>query len=137
MDGQGTVVYIHGRTGAYLEPAEGQQPRNNVLEMAREGLGPPLAASLRRAAERKEEVVRSNLQVKTNSEFTGVDLSVTRIEEPEAIRGLFLVTMRPTGMKPASKKLKGKRASRGGGPQSCAGTGRGTAVHEGVPPDDD
>lgn len=116
VDGQGTVIYIHGRTGAYLEPAEGQHPRNNVLEMAREGLGPPLAASLRRAAERKEEVVRGNLQVKTNSEFTGVDLSVTRIEEPEAIRGLFLVTMRPTGMKPKSKESKGKKEAGAEGP---------------------
>jgi two-component system CheB/CheR fusion protein len=116
VDGQGTVVYIHGRTGAYLEPAEGQHPRNNLLEMAREGLGPPLAAALRRAAERKEEVVRSNLQVKANGEFTGVDLTVTRIEEPEAIRGLFLVTMRPSGMKPASKKSKGKKEARAESP---------------------
>ena len=37
---RGTIVYIHGRTGAYLEPAEGQ-PRNNVLEMARHGLFTP------------------------------------------------------------------------------------------------
>jgi two-component system CheB/CheR fusion protein len=113
VDGQGAIVYIHGRTGAYLEPAEGQHPRHNVLEMAREGLGPPLANALRKAAEKKEEVVRRNLRVKTNSEFTQIDLSVTKIEEPEAIRGLFLVTMRPTGVKQASKSPKEKKEQRG------------------------
>ena len=34
---RGDVVYIHGRTGAYLEPAAGQ-PRNNILDTTANGI---------------------------------------------------------------------------------------------------
>jgi len=88
------VVYIHGRTGAYLEPAAGQ-PRLNLLDMAREGLRLDLAAALRQAAASNSEVIRENVRVRTNGDFAHISLSVTRILEPEAVRGLFLVTFRP------------------------------------------
>ena len=52
VDERGTIIYIHGRTGAYLEPSEGQ-PRHNILEMARHGLARPLAAAMRQAAAEK------------------------------------------------------------------------------------
>ena len=91
---RGEVVYIHGRTGNYLEPSSGQ-PRNNILDMAREGLQLELASALRQAVSRDHEVVREGIQVKTNGHFTRVDLSVTRIQEPESLRGLLLVSFRP------------------------------------------
>ena len=81
VDERGTIIYIHGRTGAYLEPSEGQ-PRHNILEMARHGLARPLAAAMRQAAAEKREVVRENVRVKTDGELTHVNLSVMRIEEP-------------------------------------------------------
>lgn len=34
---QGNILYFHGRTGKYLEPARGK-PNLNILEMAREGI---------------------------------------------------------------------------------------------------
>ena len=91
---RGDISFIHGRTGNYLEPASGQ-PRHNLLEMAREGLRLALAAALRRAAGQKSEVVSEGVRVKTNGSFTLVDVAVSRITEPESIRGLFLVTFRP------------------------------------------
>ena len=94
VDERGTIVYIHGRTGAYLEPSEGQ-PRHNILEMARHGLARPLAAAMRQAAAEKSEVQRENIRVKTDSELTHVNLSVLSIKWPEAIRGLLLVTIVP------------------------------------------
>ena len=94
VDERGTIVYIHGRTGAYLEPTQGQ-PRNNILEMARHGLLRPLTAALRQAAHERREVVRENIHVKSNGDYSNVNFSVTRIEEPEPIRGLLLVTITP------------------------------------------
>jgi two-component system CheB/CheR fusion protein len=94
VDERGTIIYIHGRTGAYLEPTE-RQPRHNILEMARRGLGRPLATAMRQAAAENREVVREKVRVKTNGEFIHVNLSVTRIEEPQAIRGLLLVSLLP------------------------------------------
>lgn len=91
---RGDIRFIHGRTGNYLEPAAGR-PSQNVVEMAREGLRPALVSALRRAVTQKEKVVKAGVRVKTNGEFTTVDLEVSRIAEPESIRGLFLVTFRP------------------------------------------
>ncbi|MBD3317729.1 MAG: hypothetical protein GF344_18230, partial [Chitinivibrionales bacterium] len=48
IDRQATIVYIHGRTGTFLEP-EQQNPRNNILDMAREGLRLPLSAAFHQA----------------------------------------------------------------------------------------
>jgi two-component system CheB/CheR fusion protein len=94
VDEQGTIVYIHGRTGLYLEPAEGQ-PRNNVVDMACEGLKQALQGSLTRAAREKTEIVRDPVRVKTNGSHTDASLTVTPIQEPESLRGLLLVTIRP------------------------------------------
>lgn len=93
VDDRGNIVYLHGRTGSYLEPSQGQ-PRFNIVEMAREGLEHALEAALRHTAAGGGDVERKNLRVRTNGEFTSVDLSVTRIEAPEILRGLLLVTFR-------------------------------------------
>ncbi len=91
----GEVVYVHGRTGDYLELAQGQHPRNNVLEMAREGLQIELAAALRQASGQNTEVVRNNIRVKTNGEFAPVLLQVVKLQNPEPLRGLLLITFEP------------------------------------------
>jgi two-component system CheB/CheR fusion protein len=65
VNGRGEVVYIHGHTGAYLEPAPGQ-PTHHLVEMAREGLKHDLAMALHLAAAKEDEVVRHDVRVKTN-----------------------------------------------------------------------
>ena len=91
VNDRGDILYIHGRTGDYLEPATGQ-PRLNILEMAREGLRIELPAALRRAATQKGEVVHEGVRVKTHGGFAAVRLAVTKLTEPESVRGLLLVT---------------------------------------------
>ncbi|MGE5303065.1 MAG: chemotaxis protein CheB [Alphaproteobacteria bacterium] len=93
VNDRGNIIYIHGRTGAFLEPAQGQ-PRNNLLEMAREGLQRDLASALRQSATQKKDIVRGNVRVKTNGEHSLVTFSVENINEPEAVRGLLLVTFK-------------------------------------------
>ncbi|MDD5462396.1 MAG: chemotaxis protein CheB [Methylococcales bacterium] len=91
----GKILYIHGRTGKYLEPSIGQ-PNWNIIEMAREGLRLPLASSLRLAAKKDEaEIVSSGLRVKTNGDYEIIDLKLEKIFEPEALRDLFLVSFHP------------------------------------------
>jgi two-component system, chemotaxis family, CheB/CheR fusion protein len=92
---QGDVRFIHGRTGDYLEPAPGQ-PRNNLLEMAREGLRPALVTVLRRAARQRGEAFQQVVRVKTNGGFSPVDVTASRLTESEAVRDLFIVTFRPS-----------------------------------------
>ena len=76
VDEQGDILYLHGRTGMYLEPAPGEPGISNILKMAREGLRRDLANALRKAAATKEIVRCPDLRVKTNSHFTWVNLTV-------------------------------------------------------------
>lgn len=94
---RGDISFIQGRTGDYLEPAAGQ-PRLNILEMAREGLRAELAAAIRRAITQSEEIVYERVRVRTNGNFTFVTVTVSRLAEPESLRGLLLVTFRPAAV---------------------------------------
>ena len=91
VNARGEVVYTHGHTGAYLEPAPGP-PTHHLVEMAREGLRHDLATALHQAASKEGDVVRRDLHVKTSGGAILVNLSVNRIAEPEFLQGLFLVT---------------------------------------------
>ena len=97
---RGDIVYVHGRTGAYLEPSEGQ-PRNNVLEMAREGLQFELAEAIRESAKAGEDVVRNGIRISTDGVSNYVDLTVSAFDHPEALRELLLVVFRPAAAAPA------------------------------------
>jgi two-component system, chemotaxis family, CheB/CheR fusion protein len=100
VDDRGTMVHVQGRSGLYLEPEQGP-PRNNVLQMAREGLGPALAAGIRQARQEQREVVLPNIRVRTNGGYQYVDLTVLPIKESEPLRGLLLLTLRPSSPTPA------------------------------------
>lgn len=111
INGQGEVVYIHGRTGAYLEPAPGP-PTHHLIEMAREGLQHELAVAIQRAAGGEDEVVRRNVRMKADGGMALVTVTLRRITEPEALQGLFLVTFVPARAdKPAVGKVAPERAS--------------------------
>ncbi len=72
----GDILYLHGRTGMYLEPAQGAIGANNILNMAREGLRRELTAGLAKAVTDKKIISRPGLLVKTNSNFTAVNLTI-------------------------------------------------------------
>ncbi|HEX7092552.1 MAG TPA: chemotaxis protein CheB [Nitrospiraceae bacterium] len=88
---RGEVVYIHGRTGAYLEPAPGP-PTHHLIDMAREGLQHDLATALHQAAGKGDDVVRHDIPVKADGHVILVNLAVKKLAEPEALQGLLLVT---------------------------------------------
>ena len=79
VNGQGDILYLHGRTGMYLEPAPGEAGTSNILKMARKGLRRELAAALHKAARTKELVRSPALRVKTNGHFTSVNLSILAV----------------------------------------------------------
>jgi two-component system CheB/CheR fusion protein len=86
----GDILYIHGRTGKYLEPASGEA-RWSIFDMAREGLRVELPSAIRKAASGNKEVTYEGLQVKTNGEVQPINLTVRPVDESEGMRGLFLV----------------------------------------------
>jgi two-component system CheB/CheR fusion protein len=87
----GEIVFIHGKTGAYLEPSQGE-PRNNVIEMAREGLAIELAAAIRECLRTHRAVSRQGVGLRWENGFQKANFKVEEIREPEAIRGLVLIT---------------------------------------------
>jgi two-component system CheB/CheR fusion protein len=109
-DEKGNIIYVHGDTGKYLRPAQGQATIN-IIEMAREGLQLDLRYSIQNAITQKRAVVIKDLPVRTNGGIHGVDLSVMPISDPEATRELLLVSFRDTELIPAEKRKRGKRRS--------------------------
>lgn len=80
VDTKGDVLYLHGRSGLYLEPPSGEPGVSNILSMAREGLRVPLAAALRKAASSSEIVRAPLVRVKTNGNSVAIDLSVRPLQ---------------------------------------------------------
>ena len=76
---QGDILYQHGRTGMYLEPAPGEAGVSNILKMAREGLRQDLTTALHKVGTAKAAVHCPGLNVKTNGDFTRVNLTVQPI----------------------------------------------------------
>jgi two-component system CheB/CheR fusion protein len=72
----GDMVYLHGRTGMYLEPTAGEAGIQNILKMAREGLRPALATALHQAVVSGQTSLAPNIRVKTNGHHTRVNVSV-------------------------------------------------------------
>jgi two-component system CheB/CheR fusion protein len=81
VNAQGDIVYLHGRSGMFLEPSPGEVAVANILKMAREGLRPPLANALFKAANGREVVRIRGVRVKTNGHFTRVNLAVCQVNK--------------------------------------------------------
>ncbi|MBK1716989.1 chemotaxis protein CheB [Thiocystis violacea] len=100
VNGRGEILNIHGHTGRYLELAPGEIA-TNILGMAREGLRRALTAALHRAVARKEVVHLPRLRVKTNGDFSGVDLTVHPIQSVNdggVLSDLYLVVLEAIAM---------------------------------------
>ena len=81
VNGHGDILYLHGRTGMFLEPAPGDAGINNILKMARDGLRRDLATALHKAASTKERVRATGLRVKTNGHSTLINITVCPVAQ--------------------------------------------------------
>ena len=84
------ILYVHGRTGKYLEHLSGEFSRN-IMEIAREGLKYELASAIRKSVTDKKEVRRENIRVKTNGEDQFINLVIKPVLEPLAMKGSMMV----------------------------------------------
>ena len=121
VNAQGDILYLHGRTGLYLEPAPGETGISNIFNMAREGLRRDLTMTLRKALSSGQAAHCAGLKVKTNGHYTVVNLSICPVAPGAAAAPdaqLFLVILQEA---PAS-------------PESLArgNTGTSAAIHEHV-----
>lgn len=75
IDQDGRIQYIHGRTGKYLEPAQGEA-QWDIYRMAREGLKNTLRAAIHQAITQNTAVSQSPVKVRTNGDSVRVSLHV-------------------------------------------------------------
>jgi len=109
----GEIVYIHGRTGKYLELTHGEA-KMNIFEMAREGLQQELPALIRKVVSSRKSLTTEGLKVKTNGSFQLINLTVKPIKEPAAMLGSLLLIFEdvlPEKKLPASKKIHYEKKS--------------------------
>jgi len=102
----GDVIYIHGHTGKYLEPAAGKA-NMNIFAMLREELRNEFHHAFRRAVTNKETIVLHNLRVTTNGITQIVNIDIRWIDKPELLYGtlmiIFAEVKEVAAVRPASK----------------------------------
>ena len=109
----GDIVYIHGRTGKYLELTHGEA-KMNIFEMAREGLQQELPALIRKVLLSKKSLTVDGIKVKSNGSSQLVNLTVKPVKEPTEMPGSLLIIFEeviPQKKVPASKKIHYEKKS--------------------------
>ena len=124
VDEGGNILYLHGRTGLYLEPSPGESGTNNIVKMAREGLRYPLVTALHKAAATKESVSCRKVRVRTNGDTTLVDLTICpaiprSAEEAESVFYLVLLEQSPSGESTTASNADGNESALNGAPPLC------------------
>jgi two-component system CheB/CheR fusion protein len=89
----GEIIYIHGRTGKYLEPTEGRMSVN-LFDLAREELKFDLEQGFREAVRSGKEQVRGGLRVQSNGGVQYLTLVVVPLDDPESLRDTVAVLFR-------------------------------------------
>ncbi len=78
INSKGDALYFHGRTGKFLEPSPGEA-RAKLTDMAREGLQKNLINAIQRSSVNKTTIKYPATKVKTNGDFTTINLIVKPI----------------------------------------------------------
>ena len=86
----GEILYIHGKTGKYLELTNGEA-KMNIFEMAREGLKQELPSLIRKVITSKKSVEYTGIKVKTDGRSLLVNLTVKPVKEPMEMQGSLLI----------------------------------------------
>ncbi len=108
---KGDILYIHGKTGKYLEPASGKATLN-IVEMAREGIRIEIRTGLRKASAQKKDVIYEGLQVKSNGGYKHINLEIRYITKPERLEGLMTVVFNETAAIQPEKLSREKASTR-------------------------
>jgi len=85
------ILFIHGKTGKYLELAQGKADLN-ILKMVHQGLKKPIASAVSKAVAENKEVIHEGLRIRSNGDYTVVNLIVKPVFEPAELWGLILIT---------------------------------------------
>jgi two-component system, chemotaxis family, CheB/CheR fusion protein len=108
MNEKGDILYLTGSIGKYLEPVAGKA-NFNIYAMAREGLRQVLPSSFRQARQTFDPVHVRNLKVESSGVTHMTDMTIQRIEKPDAIRGLVMAVFSEVHVILQRERLQGKK----------------------------
>ena len=91
VNNKGDIFYITGRTGKYLEPAAGKV-NWNVFAMVHPGIRSELNTAFQNVVRKKVAAKIKNISFGTKEEPHVIDLTIQPINEPEALKGMFMIT---------------------------------------------
>jgi two-component system CheB/CheR fusion protein len=105
---KGDILYIHGQTGKYLEPAPGHATLN-ILNMAREGIQYELRSGIHQALTKSKERRYPGLKVKINSKYQPVNMTIKPLTKAGEMQGLVMVSFEEVVQKKPKIEQKGKK----------------------------
>jgi two-component system CheB/CheR fusion protein len=111
-EADGTMLFVEGKTGKYLEATSGP-PSQNIVDLAREGLAIELSSALREARSGEERVTRLGIAVKTNGDRQTIDLHIRKLSDPKALAGKLLVVFRDVEPRFDASVVDGEGSERG------------------------
>lgn len=121
VNARGDLLYVHGYTGRYLQPAPGEAGLS-ILRMARDGLAHELANALQRASTAKELVCYPKLRVRADGATSTINLTVEPISAGGDPAGetLFLVAFEEVTLSEPGAPSDGGPDSGGGSPPEAS-----------------
>src|SRR5262245_714903 len=99
------ILQFRGRTGAYLEPAQGQASLN-VMRMAREGLALELRSVIHNARKRNQRVRKAGISIQNDGTSRTIDLEVLPLNIHLSKQRYFLVIFQDSLPPGATKTRK-------------------------------
>lgn len=84
------IIYIHGRTGRYLEPAEGKASLN-LLKMARPSIETELAKAFHRTQKEGVETRIDKISMNEDGDYGDINIIVRPLSDFELGRGMMLI----------------------------------------------
>ncbi|MDH5561548.1 MAG: PAS domain-containing protein [Deltaproteobacteria bacterium] len=85
------IIYIHGRTGKYLESTTGEIS-NNILKLARDGLKLELIPALQKAKSHNKTIVCKRVRVQANGDYQEIRLTIKPIFD-SLDKGSFIIVI--------------------------------------------
>jgi two-component system CheB/CheR fusion protein len=106
------VLQFRGRTGPYIEHAEGEATLN-LLKMARDSLGIDLRAAVSKCMKQQVPVRKEAARVKQNGGFTDVTIDVVPFQVPPSRERFYLILLESSRhLSPEEAKKSSERKQR-------------------------
>lgn len=103
---QHEILFIHGRTGQFLEPPQGKV-KWDIVQMARQGLKAVLPAAIHQAVAQRATSLRRNIQIDTNGQTITINLTVRPFKSSHSAKELLIVAFEIVTPPPLTHSAEG------------------------------